>query len=272
MQILDADQPLCGARTRAGGLCRRPKLAGRSRCRLHGGAPGSGAPAGKRNGRYTEGEHTREAKAKRRWVRQIVRAALTGDAMPFNTPVPVAPAAHESDVPAPAPKPQVATQVIQSPFGAYRTPGPLDTSPEAWAAALKQALGTTSEHFVEASLRRLMAACMLPGEAFASTLSLSAALALIQGLGPEDEAQAALAVNAACLHAACTNVLSRLQPGGGDRRVVYLATAVARLERAFQGAVETFYRVKRGHTQVIRVEKIEIQPGAQAIVGPVSRG
>jgi len=81
MQALDADQRLCGARTRAGGLCRRPKLAGRSRCRLHGGAPGSGAPAGTRNGRYTDGEHTREAKAKRRWTRQIVRAALTGDAM-----------------------------------------------------------------------------------------------------------------------------------------------------------------------------------------------
>src|SRR3954471_403992 len=92
------------------------------------------------------------------------------------------------------------------------------------------------------------------------------------GLGPENEAQAALAVNAACLHAACTNVLSRLQPGGGDRRMVNLATAVARLERAFQGAVETFYRVKRGNKQVIRVEKIEIQPGAQAIVGQVSRG
>jgi len=34
--------------------------------------------------------------------------------------------------------------------------------------------------------------------------------------------------------------------------------------------VETFYRVKRGNKQVIRVEKIEIQPGAQAIVGHIS--
>src|SRR4051812_36779547 len=120
-----------------------------------------------------------------------------------------------------------------------------------------------------------MAACMLPGEAFASTLILSvlsAALALIQGLAPEDEIQAALAVNAACLHAASTNVLSSLGPGGANRGTVYMATAVARLERAFQGAVETFYRVKRGNKQVIRVEKIEIQPGAQAIVGQVSRG
>src|SRR3954454_12534141 len=128
MQALDADQRLCGARTRAGGLCRRPKLAGRPRCRLHGGAPGSGAPAGVRNGRYTDGEHTREAKAKRRWVRQIVRAALTGDAM-SSTLLPAAPAAAERDIDLPRPKPRVATKVIQSPHGAYRNPGPLDTSP-----------------------------------------------------------------------------------------------------------------------------------------------
>jgi hypothetical protein len=50
-----------------------------------------------------------------------------------------------------------------------------------------------------------------------------------------------------------------------------LATAATRLERAFHSALETFYRMKRGNTQVIRVEKIEIQPGAQAIVGNVNR-
>ena len=116
------------------GSAEGPSWRAAPRCRLHGGAPGSGAPAGKRNGRYTEGEHTREAKAKRRWVRQIVHAALTGGAIPFNTPVPVAPAAAERDIDLPRPKPRVATQVIQSPHGAYRTPGPLDTSPEAWAA------------------------------------------------------------------------------------------------------------------------------------------
>src|SRR3982751_6273098 len=69
------DVSRCGARTRSGGHCRRPKLRGRPRCRLHGGAPGSGAPAGERNGRYTEGEHTKEAKAERRWVRRVVAAA-----------------------------------------------------------------------------------------------------------------------------------------------------------------------------------------------------
>jgi hypothetical protein len=88
-------------------------------------------------------------------------------------------------------------------------------------------------------------------------------------MAPENEIQAALAVDAACLHAAATNVLGRVVSFGGERRVVALATAASRPERAFHSAVETFYRVKRGNTQVIRVEKVEVQAGAQAIIGNV---
>ena len=39
----------CGARTRAGTPCRAPAVRGRRRCRMHGGAAGSGAPRGNRN-------------------------------------------------------------------------------------------------------------------------------------------------------------------------------------------------------------------------------
>jgi hypothetical protein len=36
----------CGARTRAGHACMSPAVGGMNRCRMHGGAPGSGAPLG----------------------------------------------------------------------------------------------------------------------------------------------------------------------------------------------------------------------------------
>ena len=39
----------CGAKTRAGHPCRSHPVTGRRRCRMHGGAPGSGAPLGNRN-------------------------------------------------------------------------------------------------------------------------------------------------------------------------------------------------------------------------------
>ena len=65
----------CGARTRRGGSCRSPAVRGKCRCRMHGGAPGSGAPAGPRNGRYVHGLRTHEALAERRLVREVLRQA-----------------------------------------------------------------------------------------------------------------------------------------------------------------------------------------------------
>jgi glucans biosynthesis protein len=63
----------CGARTRSGAPCRSPAVTGRRRCRMHGGAPGSGGPKGPRNGNYKHGRYTTEALAARRWVKQYVR-------------------------------------------------------------------------------------------------------------------------------------------------------------------------------------------------------
>jgi hypothetical protein len=165
---------------------------------------------------------------------------------------------------------RVRAKVVQVKGSVHRTYVPID-APKDFAAGLRIALGSCSGHFIDASLRRLMAATKVPDELVATTNSLSAALALVESMEPENEIQAALAVNAACLQAASTNLLSRIDSGTLDRNAPRLATAAARLERAFHSAIETYYRLKRGNTQVIRVEKLEIQPGAQAIVGNVTR-
>jgi hypothetical protein len=64
----------CGAKTRCGGACRSPAVRGRKRCRMHGGAPGSGAPRANQNARK-HGLFTRDAIAERRQIQ-----ALLGDA------------------------------------------------------------------------------------------------------------------------------------------------------------------------------------------------
>ena len=43
--------PRCGAKIRTGGSCRAPAVRGKRRCRMHGGAHGSGAPRRNRNAR-----------------------------------------------------------------------------------------------------------------------------------------------------------------------------------------------------------------------------
>ena len=63
----------CGAKTRSGAPCRSAPVTGRSRCRMHGGAHGSGAPSGSRNGNYKHGRYTGEMVAARRWLRDATR-------------------------------------------------------------------------------------------------------------------------------------------------------------------------------------------------------
>jgi hypothetical protein len=63
----------CGAKTRAGRPCRQAAVGGRSRCRMHGGAKGSGGPRGNRNGNFKRGLYTGEAKAARGVIRARVR-------------------------------------------------------------------------------------------------------------------------------------------------------------------------------------------------------
>jgi hypothetical protein len=58
--------------------CQSPPVAGRKRCRVHGGLS-PGAPRGSRNGNYRRGDWTPEAIEERRWLRSLVQAfAKTG--------------------------------------------------------------------------------------------------------------------------------------------------------------------------------------------------
>jgi hypothetical protein len=63
----------CGAKTRSGKPCRSPAVTGKRRCRMHGGAPGSGGPKGAHNGNYKHGLYTAETVASRRWLRHQIR-------------------------------------------------------------------------------------------------------------------------------------------------------------------------------------------------------
>ena len=63
--------PRCGAKTRSGKPCQSPAVSGKKRCRMHGGAPGSGAPQGNQNA-LKHGLYTREAMAERRQIRALI--------------------------------------------------------------------------------------------------------------------------------------------------------------------------------------------------------
>ena len=64
----------CGAKTRKGGSCRAPAVTGKKRCRMHGGAKGSGAPRGNNNA-LKHGVFTKESIELRATLRQQIREA-----------------------------------------------------------------------------------------------------------------------------------------------------------------------------------------------------
>jgi hypothetical protein len=61
-----------GAKTRSGGACRSPAVQGKRRCRMHGGAPGSGAPENNKNA-LKHGLYTKEAIEARKQLRTLLR-------------------------------------------------------------------------------------------------------------------------------------------------------------------------------------------------------
>ena len=64
----------CGVKTRSGGACRSPAMHGKQRCRMHGGAKGSGAPKANQNARK-HGLFTRDAIAERRQIQALLGGA-----------------------------------------------------------------------------------------------------------------------------------------------------------------------------------------------------
>jgi len=68
------DAPRCGAKTRTGTPCQAPATKGHRRCRMHGGAQGSGAPRGNQNA-LKSGLYTADSLAMRRRVMQIIRTS-----------------------------------------------------------------------------------------------------------------------------------------------------------------------------------------------------
>ena len=63
--------PRCDAKTRAGTPCQAPAVNGKRRCRMHGGAAGSGAPAGNQNA-LKHGMYSRDTLEFKKHMRKLL--------------------------------------------------------------------------------------------------------------------------------------------------------------------------------------------------------
>ena len=63
--------PRCGAKTRAGTPCQAPAVYGKKRCRMHGGAHGSGAPKDNQNA-LKHGMYSRDTLEFKKHMRKLL--------------------------------------------------------------------------------------------------------------------------------------------------------------------------------------------------------
>jgi hypothetical protein len=146
---------------------------------------------------------------------------------------------------------------------------PPDGQSKQWWQRLKDALGTPSSAFVNASLIQLISVARLPGGGI-SEIAVNAALAFIESAKPREEFECALVMQMACTHTAAMAVLERFGGGHGtDRNVVLMATTAARLLRAYATQVETLRRLRNGGYQLVRVEHVQVNDGGQAVIGNI---
>ena len=140
-----------------------------------------------------------------------------------------------------------------------------------------EAFGTGSPEFIEDQLKRMIAVFRQKSGTL-DQRALNAALAMIEGLKPQNEAEAALAVQMAITHFLVAKLSARIGSGAIDtiRQQDSTALALARLHRAFTTQMETLSNVRRGGRQKVVVEHVHIHkhiyvaPGAQAIIGDVT--
>src|SRR4030095_11712082 len=105
-----------------------------------------------------------------------------------------------------------------------------------------------------------------------SEIAVNAALAMIESEQPRGETECAIVVQMACIHSATMAVLGRLSAATGHRNVLAAATSARRLSRTFAILVETLRRLRSGGSQLIRIERVEVKEGGQAIIGNVQQG
>jgi hypothetical protein len=154
--------------------------------------------------------------------------------------------------------------------------GPTEISPThsdgaGWQTRLTDALGTSSPAFVDVELARLMTA-FRDKAGVIDAKAVNAALAVIDGLKPQNEIEAALAVQIAVTHGLAMKFAARLYSGKLETipQQDSAALTLSRLQRAFTTQLDALSNMRRGGRQKMVVEHVHVYPGGQAIVGEVT--
>lgn len=166
-------------------------------------------------------------------------------------------------------KPRLAVVCEQSSAGRVEMLGPKHDDRTGWLARLQDAFGTHGTAFAVSQLNRLIAVAR-NSDGKVDHVTLNGMLAMIEGAEPQNEVQAALAVQMALTHVIAQEVLLRVARVDQIPQFDSASNSAVKLLRTFVMQAEVLAKLQRGGEQVVKV--VHVHPGAQAIVGNVVSG
>ncbi len=151
--------------------------------------------------------------------------------------------------------------------GFYTTPPHKDI--EGWSTVLHDAFGTTSLAFAGRCIDQMDQVLRAYGGEHSPSIT-NAALAVLDGVKPENEVEALLAVQMVAAHDLAMALANRAKHDELFERATAYAGLSAKMIRTFAIQTEALAKLRRKGEQTMRVEHVHIHPGAQAIVGQIS--
>ncbi len=148
--------------------------------------------------------------------------------------------------------------------------GPEHSDLEGYGKRLLDAFGTSSIDFAETEARRLSKGLGQSNSAPADIKVLNAALAVVDGIQPENEVEAMLASQMAITHALTMQAMMRAHWAEYQPKYQIAGNLAIKLSRTFTMQMEALSKLRRGGEQTVRVEHVHIHNGGQAIVGNIN--
>lgn len=137
-----------------------------------------------------------------------------------------------------------------------------------WCLHRLNAFGTTSNDFSTVEINRLISVTSSGSEV--DIPRLNAALAVVDGVQPNDEVEAMLAVQMAATHALAMTMMARSQQAEMINQMEAAGNLAVKLSRTFTAQVEALSKLRRKGEQKVTVEHVHVHAGGQAVVGNVT--
>ena len=134
--------------------------------------------------------------------------------------------------------------------------------------ALMNGLGTTSADFMNGLLNQIANAAS-PGREPSET-DINFSLSVISEIEPRDEVEAMLGAQMAAVHTATMTMARRLAHVDTIPQQDAAERAFNKLTRTFATQMEALKRYRSTGQQIVRVERVTVEAGGQAVVGAVS--